>query len=243
MQADGDDYGLEQALEELSKEGVLGQLCQVVSGVRHTNADRQEPLLGDDNVSLGTLNYRNIINQLDRHYDGRATVRAVRPQNAFQLLVRGYTVSVYGLPTSDPQAIAWTTSGVKRGLAAANSALVGDKGYDQPLTFDDVLFEDGLAATAGLTATHVIVVHWADQDASVVRMWAGFSRDNSKGGSPWLELVELSGYGDGGSGGMPATDGDPGDQPAGGFQAGQLPEVEIGWMPAAEPDTGSAQGA
>lgn len=240
---DEGDYGLETALQVLRRDAVLGQLCQLVARVRRVNADRQEVALGDDTVSLATQNWRNIINLLERHFEGCATVKAIRPKNSFQLVTRGYTVSVYGLSTNDPQAIAWRHSGVKQGLAMANSAMAGD-GEHETLTFDDVLFEDGLSEGAGLKAHHVVIVHWADQDARTVRLWAGLPRDNTKGGSPWLELLELSGYGDGGSGGKPVSDDGAPDGPTAGFQAGQLPEVSIEWLPADELDTGtSAQGA
>ena len=75
-------FGLDRALQELSREAVLGQLCQIVAQVRRANADRQEVALGDDAVSLATLNWRNIVNQLARHYDGRASVKAIRPRNS-----------------------------------------------------------------------------------------------------------------------------------------------------------------
>lgn len=237
------DYGLETALQVLRRDAVLGDLCQVVARVRRANADRQEPALGDDAVSLATQNWRNIVNQLVRHFEGREGVKPTRPKNSFQLVTRGYTVSVYGLPTSDPQAISWRYSGLKQELAMANSAMAGDGEYEN-ITFDDVLFEDGLSGDAGLKAHHVVVVHWADQDGHTVRIWAGLPRDNTKSGSPWLGLVELSGYGDGGSGEKPASDDGAPEGPSAGFQAGQLPEVSIEWLPADEPDTGtSAQGA
>lgn len=240
---DEGDYGLETALKLLSRDAVLGQLCQLVTRVRRVNADRQEPALGDDTVSLATQNWRNIINLLERHFEGRATVKAIRPKNSFQLVTHGYTVSVYGVPTNDPQAVAWRHSGVKQGLAVANSAMAGD-GEHENLTFDDILFEDGLSEDAGLKAHHVVIVHWADQDARTVRLWAGLPRDNTKGGSPWLELVELSGYGGDGGGEQKAANDDTSEGPSAGFQAGQLPEVSIEWLPADEPDTGTtAQGA
>jgi hypothetical protein len=233
-----DSFGLDHALQELSGGAVLGQLCQIVTQVRRANADRQEVALGDDAVSLATLNWRNIVNQLERHFDGRATVKAVRPRNSFQLLARGYTVNVYGVPVSDPNSIVWKYSGIKQELAAANSAMAGD-GTHQTLTFDDALFEAGLEEDNGVKANHVVIVHWADADASTVRMWAGLPRDNWRGGSPWLELLELTGY-DGDTGGSRiAPDESPDGGPAAGFQFGTLPEVTIEWAPAAEPDTGS----
>lgn len=237
-----DDYGLDRALQELSRDAVLGQLCQIVAQVRKTNADRQEVALGDDAFSLASQNWRNIVNQLAKHFDGRAQVKAVRPRNSFQLVARGYTVNVYGLPSSDPQSIVWKYSGVKRELAVANSALAGDGEYEA-LSFDDLMFEDVEADERGPKANHIVVVHWADRDASTVRIWAGLPRDNTRGGSPWLELVELSGYGKGPDSGEAAPTIDPNSPAPTGFQAGTLPEVSIEWLPASEPDTGSTSAA
>ena len=240
--ADTEGYGLDRALQELSREAVLGQLCQIVAQVRHANADRQEPALGDDAVSLAALNWRNIVNQLARHFDGRASVKAIRPQNSFQLQAFGYTVNVYGLPSGDPQSIVWKYSGIKQGLAMSNSAMTGE-GDHEILTFDDVLFEDGLTDEPALKAKHLVVVHWADRDASVVRIWAGLPRDNTRGGSPWLEVVELTGYDSGPGEALPESPDSSSDGPSGGFREGALPEVTIEWMPADQPETGSSSAA
>jgi hypothetical protein len=237
-------FDLDRALTELNRSAVLGQVCQIVAGVRRTNADRQEVSLGDDVMSLAGLNYRNIANLLFRHFDGSKDAKPIRPRGSFQIIARGYTINVYGLPSSDPQSIVWKYSGTKLELASSNSAMAGDGAFETP-TFDDLLFEDGVAGEPGLKANHLVVVHWADADATTVRLWAGFPRDNSRGGSPWLEVVELHGYGPGPDGGLQVDNDAPEDSGPSGFSAGVLPEVTIEWMPTDEPDFGSdaAEGA
>jgi hypothetical protein len=235
MTADG--YGLDKALDVLNKEAVLGQLCQVIVGVRRVNADRQEPTLGDDNFSLAALNWRNISNQAERLFDGKTTVKALRPKNSFQLVARGYTINAYALSSTDPYAIRWNASGLKLGLADANSAHAGDLGYEV-LTLDDALFDDGQSDDAGIHANHVFLVHWADVEGRTVRIWAGLPRNNTKGGAPWLELVELSGHGGTGGSTQPAPV-EPNSDTATGFKASVVPDVPIEWAPAQEPDTGT----
>jgi hypothetical protein len=225
------DYGLDRAIEGVERGDVLAQACRTVVEVRRKNADRQEPALGDDNVSLAAQNYRNIINLLERQFEGRVAVRPMRPRNSFQLIVGGYTINVYAVAAADPEAITWSSSGIKQGLASANSALVGD-GDHQILSLDDALFEDGGNAEPPISANRLVLVHWADADAAQVRLWIGFPRNNSAGGSPWLQVCEITGR---------YTDGERGtrrsNRPAEGrgpFGAGPVPDVPIQWRPGAE---------
>lgn len=234
------DYGLDRAVKDVERGGVLAETCRTVVTVRRQNADRQEPALGDDNFTLAAQNHRNVGNLLERSFAGRATVRHTRPRsNSYQLVVGGYTINVYALPSGDPESIAWSTSGLKQELASSNSALAGDRDH-QILSFDDVLYEDGDSDVPGIGANRLVLVHWADADASQVRLWVGFPRDNTNGGSPWLQIVEITGlYGDGGRG---SGEGTTPAEPVRPFGGGAMPEVPVQWRPS-EDDEGTGSGS
>jgi hypothetical protein len=229
--ADDLDYGLGDALAALEAEDVTRNLCDVIRHVRRQNADRHEPLLGDDALTIGFANWRNVGNLLERRYDGDRKVKPVRPDNSFQLQVGVYTVSVYGLSAADPTAITWRGSGVKMRLAEGNSAAVGEE--SNALTLDEALREAGHSVPS-LRPTRLVFVHWADPDASRVRIWAGFPRNNERGGPPWLAIVEIT-EDAGGSGEFARQDG---DAPPTGFRDLPMPDPEVGWAPepAEEPE-------
>lgn len=235
-------HGLDRAVSDVERGEVLAQTCRTIAEVRRQNADRQEPALGDDNVSLAAQNWRNIVNLLERRFAGRAAVKPIRPRNSFQLLVGGYTVNVYAVASGDPEAIAWSTSGLKQDLASANSALAGE-GDHQVLSFDDVLYEDGASDAPAMRANRLVIVHWADADAALVRLWIGLPRDNAAGGSPWLQVQEITGrYGDGGRG---TGGGQRPQEPGGPFGGGPVPDVPVQWSPREEGEQtgGSSQEA
>src|SRR5947209_3916169 len=190
------NYGVETAVASLDAAGVLPAIRHVVQQVRRQNADRYEPQLGDDSLTLGFANWRNVTNLLERYFDGDSTIKPVRPDNSFQLLVGPYSVSVYGLSAADPMSVTWRGSGIKMRLAETNSAAAGEE-HAEP-TLDDVMREQGLDHIT-LLPTRIAFVHWADADAARIRIWAGFPRNNERGGSPWLQLIEITDTG-GGSG-------------------------------------------
>lgn len=222
---DDTDYGLADALASLDQHGVTAAVCEVVRQVRRQNADRQEPLLGDDALTLGFTNWRNVANLLERRFEGSQSVTPTRPDHSFQLLVAGYTVSVYGLRTADPTAVAWRGSEVKVRLAEVNTAIAGDGPGWVALTFDEALRAAG-HEVRDLRPRHLVFVHWAASDASNIRIWAGFPRTTEHGGAPWLQLVELT-AGGGGDGGVVPRDVDgvaPDD-----FRSQRVPAADVTW--------------
>lgn len=232
------EYGLRDLESHWQRAGVLTLVSEVISDVRRRNADRQEPALGDDAMSQGMLNWRNIGNRLEKRVAELPGLRVIRPQNSLQLLVERHAVSVYGLSSADPQSIKWNGSGMKSALARANSAVVGD-GPLQYSLFDETsanMVDDGARLDDDvLQPANVCFAHWASPDGQSVRIWMGFPRDNSRGGSPWLEVLEL----ELGESAPKLADKPVTSTPLTTYLEGTMPDVEITWRK----DKGQAPGA
>ncbi len=234
---DAPDYGLQDALTTLVSGDVVTRLRDVIVEVRRRNADRFEPGLGDDAVSAGFTTWRNITNIAEQALADIPGVVVARPANSFHLGYGAYTISVYGLKTPEPMAASWTSSGVKMRFAEGNSLLAGELGHLHP-TLDDALAEqDDPGHAPRLRPTHLVFIHWADADAGTIRIWAGFPRNNERGGPPWLELAELTDL-DGTTDRVPVTDA---TSAAPGFREQPTPEIEVTWAGdrAVEPTEGS----
>jgi len=185
------EYGLRDLKATWQTRGVLSLITEVICEVRRRNTDRQEPQLGDDALSQGMLNWRNIGNRLEKRAAEVPGLLAARPQNSFQLVVDGHVISVYGLSSADPESMRWIGSGMKISLARTNSCLVGDGDLQYSL-FDQVSNDSASEGDDVLQPANITFAHWASPDGESVRIWMGFPRDNTGGGSPWLEVVELS---------------------------------------------------
>lgn len=230
------EYGLRNLERDWQHSGALGLVSDEIVQVRRHNADRHELALGDDAMSLGMLNWRNIGNQLEKRVETMPGLTVTRPQNSFQLIIERHTVSVYGLSSADPESIKWNGSGMKSALARANSALVGDEPLQYSLFDRTSAQNDDTASITDdvLQPSHVCFAHWASPDGTSVRIWVGFPRDNSNGGSPWLEVLELQlGQPTPNRTAKPDVDTTPAT-----YLDGALPSVELTWRK----DDGQAPG-
>lgn len=227
-------YGMRDLESHWQRRGALGLIVDEIVAVRRRNADRHELALGDDAMSLGMLNWRNIGNQLEKRAAEISGLQVIRPQNSFQLLIGHHSVSVYGLRSADAESMKWNGSGMKSELARANSALVGDGPLQRSL-FDTAAHDDTASIHDDvLQPRHVCFAHWASPDGTNVRIWMGFPRDNSNGGSPWLEVLELQlDHGTPDRSSKPDSSSGPAT-----YRDGAFPDVELTWRD----DDGQAPG-
>lgn len=179
-------WGVTEVRERLAAEQFLDRYLAVVERALRANAARFDRSRGDDSMTLGFGNYRNVGNLLEREFAADEDVTCSRPSGSYQVTRRGYVLHQYGLPTGNVQDMAWDTSATKLGMASANSTGTAQDTFD---TLSDL--EPAFGGLIRRGPAYLVLAHHLDLADGAFSAYLGWPRDNRRGGSPWLEVLPL----------------------------------------------------
>lgn len=218
---------LDSAVGILERFRVLSAMTTIVGEVYLRNTARHDPALGDDATTFGITTSRNIANLAIPRLRGLPGVGARQVDSALEILCAGYVLRQYKLPGTtldvSVNAITWDDSEAKLDGAIENSAT-------GQLTLD-ADHEAGPQAFGAAVPPmrHLRLVHAGDMETGECVVYIGVPVDNRAGGSPWFDVMVVSGD-PGGSPGMRQSPDGPA-QPDGRPNYDELPLPDIGLAP------------
>jgi len=166
---------LSEVAERWKSSGPLTDMLRIIDDVWRSNLDRQEPALGDDAMSLGTLCWRNVMNRTVNHFAGREDGIVARGGQTLEVTFAGRILHVSKVPTQsrswDPQTMDWDASEVRTDGARANSAVYLHRGGTLFEDVDDVLPARVVGDPRRLTHLHLV---WQGLGDAQTRAFLGF---------------------------------------------------------------------